>query len=115
LVTTALTGWSVPRENFVDTRKHAFTTHRQAVKLAQTRPAEPGFFSAASRKITTEEVQGRRRGVERMLLKLSLALALGSIGLFTIGKLSNGNDDRTQLEATIDAQLKALREHLFKR
>ncbi len=50
-----------------------------------------------------------------MLLKLSLALALGSIGLFTIGKLSNGNDDRTQLEATIEAQLKALREHLFKR
>jgi hypothetical protein len=50
-----------------------------------------------------------------MLLKLSLALALGSIGLFTFGKLSNGDSDRTQLEATIDAQLKALREHLFKR
>jgi hypothetical protein len=50
-----------------------------------------------------------------MLLKLSLALALGSIGLFTIGKLSNGEGDRMQLEATIDAQLKALREHLFKR
>lgn len=50
-----------------------------------------------------------------MLLKLSLALVLGSIGLFTIAKLSGEEDARTQLEATIDAQLKALREHLFKR
>jgi hypothetical protein len=58
---------------------------------------------------------GADGGLKGMLLKLSLALALGSIGLFTIGKLSNGEGDRMQLEATIDAQLKALREHLFKR
>jgi hypothetical protein len=50
-----------------------------------------------------------------MLLKLALALALGSIGLFTIGQLSNGDDERLQLEATIESQLKALREHLFTR
>lgn len=50
-----------------------------------------------------------------MLLKLALAFALGSIGLFTIGKLSTGEDEQPQLEATIEAQLKALREDLFTR
>jgi hypothetical protein len=49
------------------------------------------------------------------MLKLALALALGSIGLFTIGKLSDRDGHRMELEATIDAQLIALREHLFKR
>jgi hypothetical protein len=49
-----------------------------------------------------------------MLLKLALALALGSIGLFAVGQLS-GEDDRARLEAAIEAQLRALREHLFKR
>ena len=50
-----------------------------------------------------------------MLLKLAFALALGSIGLFTIGRLSDGDDKQPQLEATIEAQLKALRESLFTR
>ena len=55
-------------------------------------------------------------GVGRMLLKLALALALGSIGLFAVGQLSNGEDNgQLQLEATIEAQLKALRKHLFTR
>jgi len=51
-----------------------------------------------------------------MLLKVALALALGSIGLFAVGQLSGGEDNgQLQLEATIEAQLKALRKHLFTR
>ncbi|MBI3759323.1 MAG: hypothetical protein HY269_06165 [Deltaproteobacteria bacterium] len=49
-----------------------------------------------------------------MLLKIALALALGSIGLLALGRLTEA-DDRTLLEETVEAQLQTLRDHLFKR
>jgi hypothetical protein len=72
--------------------------------------------SAAKSKIARVS-NGVGVGVGRMLLKqLALALALGSIGLFAVVQLSGGeNNGQLQLEATIEAQLKALRKHLFTR
>jgi hypothetical protein len=71
--------------------------------------------SAAKSKIARVS-NGAGVGVGRMLLKLALALTLGSIGLFAVGQLSGGDDNgQLQLEAMIEAQLKALRKHLFTR
>ena len=49
-----------------------------------------------------------------MLLKIALALALGSIGLVALERLTEA-DERLRLEETVEAQLQALRDHLFKR
>jgi hypothetical protein len=49
-----------------------------------------------------------------MLLKIALALALGSIGLLALERLTEA-DDRLRLEETVETQLQALRDHLFKR
>jgi hypothetical protein len=49
-----------------------------------------------------------------MLLKIALALALGSIGLLALERLTEA-DDQLRLEETVEAQLQALRDHLFKR
>jgi hypothetical protein len=49
-----------------------------------------------------------------MLLKIALALALGSIGLLALERLTEA-DDRLRLEETVEAQLQALRDHLFNR
>lgn len=49
-----------------------------------------------------------------MLLKVAIALALGSIGLLALRRLADA-DDRVRLEETVAAQLQALRDHLFTR
>ena len=77
---------------------------------------KPGFGLPLSR--NNEECKEFRTAPAwgwRMLLKLAFALALGSIGVFAVGQLSNEPDERLQLEATIALQLKGLREHLFTR
>ena len=76
------------------------------------------MYSVASRKIRRENGQFERRGrgvrEREMLLKIAVALALGSIGLLALGRLTEA-DDRVWLEETVEAQLQALRDHLFKR
>jgi hypothetical protein len=76
------------------------------------------FYSVASRKIRRENGQFERRGrgvrEREMLLKIAVALALGSIGLLALERLTEA-DDRLRLEETVEAQLQALRDHLFRR
>jgi hypothetical protein len=76
------------------------------------------LYSAAIRKIRRgkEQFERRGRGGEGagMLLKIALALALGSIGLLALERLTEA-DDRLRLEETVEAQLQALRDHLFNR
>lgn len=49
-----------------------------------------------------------------MLLKVALVVALGSLGLIAVRRLV-GAEDAAQLERTVEAQLQALRDHLFRR
>jgi hypothetical protein len=49
-----------------------------------------------------------------MLLKVTLALALGSLGMLILHRLSE-SEDEVSLERKVEAQLQALREHLFQR
>jgi hypothetical protein len=56
-----------------------------------------------------------------MLLKVVLAVALGSIGLIVLRQITDAqvadNDDQKQerLEQAVTAQLQSLRDHLFRR
>ena len=49
-----------------------------------------------------------------MLLKITLALALGSLGVLILHRLRESEDEAI-LERKVEAQLRALREHLFQR
>jgi hypothetical protein len=49
-----------------------------------------------------------------MLLKITLALALGSLGVLILHRLRESEDEAI-LERKVEAQLQALREHLFQR
>ena len=49
-----------------------------------------------------------------MLLKLALALALGSLGVVLMNQLRQSKD-RTMLARKVEAELDALRDHLFDR
>jgi hypothetical protein len=49
-----------------------------------------------------------------MLLKVTLALALGSLGVLILHHLRE-SEDEVSLERKVEAQLQALREHLFQR
>jgi hypothetical protein len=49
-----------------------------------------------------------------MLLKITLALALGSLSLIVMKRLVE-SDDEALLQEQIEAQLQALRAHLFQR
>jgi hypothetical protein len=50
----------------------------------------------------------------KMLLKVTLALALGSLGMLILHRLRE-SEDEVSLERKVEAQLQALREHLFER
>jgi hypothetical protein len=50
----------------------------------------------------------------KMLLKITLALALGSLGVLVLHRLRESEDEAI-LERKVEAQLQALREHLFQR
>jgi hypothetical protein len=50
----------------------------------------------------------------KMLLKVTLALALGSLGMLILHRLRE-SEDEVSLERKVEAQLQALREHLFSR
>jgi hypothetical protein len=49
-----------------------------------------------------------------MLLKITLALTLGSLGVLILHRLRESEDEAI-LERKVEAQLQALREHLFQR
>jgi hypothetical protein len=51
---------------------------------------------------------------KKMLLKVTLALALGSLGMLIFHRLRE-SEDEVSLERKVEAQLQALREHLFQR
>jgi len=51
---------------------------------------------------------------KKMLLKVTLALALGSLGILILHRLRE-SEDEVSLERKVEAQLQALREHLFRR
>ena len=50
----------------------------------------------------------------KMLLKVTLVLALGSLGVLLLHRLRE-SEDEVSLERKVEAQLQALREHLFQR
>jgi hypothetical protein len=50
-----------------------------------------------------------------MLLKITLALALGSLGVLILHRLRESEDEEAILERKVEAQLQALRDHLFQR
>jgi hypothetical protein len=50
----------------------------------------------------------------KMLLKVTLALALGSLGVLILHHLRESEDEAI-LERKVETQLQALREHLFQR
>jgi hypothetical protein len=49
-----------------------------------------------------------------MILKIAIALALGSIGLLLIQRAAE-RDGAAQIQERVEAQLRDLREHLFRR
>jgi hypothetical protein len=51
----------------------------------------------------------------KMLLKITLALALGSLGVLILHRLRESEDEEAILERKVEAQLQALRDHLFQR
>jgi hypothetical protein len=57
---------------------------------------------------------GHQEGVTVMLLKLALAVALGSLGVALMNQLRQGKD-RMILAREVEAELDALRDHLFGR
>jgi hypothetical protein len=62
-----------------------------------------------------EEIRaGCGHHAKKMLLKVTLALALGSLGMLILHRLRE-SEDEVSLELKVEAQLRALREHLFQR
>ena len=63
-----------------------------------------------------EEIRaGCGHHAKKMLLKVTLALALGSLGMLILHRLRESEDDEVSLERKVEAQQQALREHLFRR
>jgi hypothetical protein len=70
--------------------------------------------SAKSLKSGAAAGGGHQEGVTVMLLKLALALALGSLGVVLMNQLRQSKD-RTILAREVEAELDALRDYLFGR
>jgi hypothetical protein len=49
-----------------------------------------------------------------MLFKVALALVLGSLGLFVVRRLAD-TENAARLEQTVESQLQAQRDHMFRR
>jgi hypothetical protein len=70
--------------------------------------------------VLSEPLEGfERRGAghgsqRKMLLKVALVLALGSIGLIVLRQAADASDQE-RLEQAVAAQRQHLRDHLFKR
>ncbi len=76
--------------------------------------ASPEYRARVGGSVTRRLGAGCGHHTKKMLLKITLALALGSLGMLILHRLRE-SEDEVALERKVEAQLQALREHLFQR